>query len=100
MSKYFASYRGKTATATDARVRSIAEIIDGIASVKAYGWEEPFFSSIKSLRLKERGCTLNLPFFIKMIIDLNLFAFCKNISLNRKCFGRSIRDLIFQHQLS
>lgn len=49
----FAKYRGKTASATDSRVRHISEIIDGIGQVKSYAWETPFFEMITKLRQKE-----------------------------------------------
>lgn len=52
-SKWFAKYRGQTAAATDQRVRQISEVIDGIASVKAFAWETPFFFMLKNIRLLE-----------------------------------------------
>lgn len=51
--KHFAVFRGRTARATDQRVRYVSEIIDGIASVKAYAWEIPLFQMIRELRDKE-----------------------------------------------
>jgi ABC-type multidrug transport system fused ATPase/permease subunit len=48
-----AYYRGKTAAATDQRVRYISEIIDGIASVKSYAWENPLFALIGTFRNQE-----------------------------------------------
>ena len=33
--------------------RHISEVIDGIASVKSYAWETPFFYMIKELRTIE-----------------------------------------------
>jgi ATP-binding cassette, subfamily C (CFTR/MRP), member 4 len=50
LAELFAVVRGETAGATDQRVRYISEVIDGIASVKSYGWEKPFYSLIESLR--------------------------------------------------
>eukprot|EP01035_Chromulina_nebulosa_P017220 gene17220-22743_t len=49
----FAKLRGQTARATDQRVRYISEVIDGIGSVKSYGWEKPFFSLIGKYRQDE-----------------------------------------------
>lgn len=49
----FAKLRGKTAAATDQRVRHISEIIDGIGQVKSYAWETPFFDMIGRLRKQE-----------------------------------------------
>ncbi len=48
-----AQYRGRTAAATDQRVRHINEIIEGISSVKSYAWENPFFLMIGKLRTTE-----------------------------------------------
>lgn len=53
LAKKFARYRGQTAAATDHRVRYISEIIDGVGSVKSYGWEVPFFDLISKLRIVE-----------------------------------------------
>lgn len=53
LSKYFSYYRTATAVATDNRVKHIAEVIDGIASVKAYAWEKSFFLLINKLRKVE-----------------------------------------------
>jgi len=49
----FAKYRGKTAAATDQRVRHISEIIDGISQVKSYAWETPFFDMVTKFRARE-----------------------------------------------
>ncbi len=49
----FAKYRSRTAAATDQRVRYVSELIDGIASVKSYAWETPFFLLIRKLRAVE-----------------------------------------------
>jgi ABC-type multidrug transport system fused ATPase/permease subunit len=49
----FAKYRSQTAAATDQRVRYVSELIDGIATVKSYGWETPFFLMIRKLRATE-----------------------------------------------
>lgn len=53
VSKLFAYYRSQTARATDQRVRYISEMIDGIASVKSYAWETPFFYLVRKLRTIE-----------------------------------------------
>ena len=53
LAKRFAAIRSSTAMNTDARVRHISEVIDGIGSVKSYGWEKPFFSLIEQYRAKE-----------------------------------------------
>ncbi len=53
IAKNFAKFRSLTAAATDQRVRYICELIDGIASVKSYAWETPFFCLIRKLRSAE-----------------------------------------------
>ena len=45
--------RRETAMQTDLRVRHMSEVIDGISSVKAYGWEQPFISLILTIRNHE-----------------------------------------------
>ena len=51
----FAKLRTKTAAHTDRRIRHTGESIEGIASVKSYGWENPFFAMIKKLRSLEQS---------------------------------------------
>ena len=55
LAKRFAYYRSQTAQATDSRVRHISEVIDGIASVKSYVWENPFIQLIEKFRAKEEA---------------------------------------------
>ena len=55
MGSLFAALRTKTAANTDARIRHISESIEGVATVKSYGWETPFFALIKRLRLAEQS---------------------------------------------
>ena len=50
VAKSFAKIRTLTARRTDKRIRQLSETIDGIASVKSYGWEVPFFLYISELR--------------------------------------------------
>lgn len=56
LANFFAKIRGQTARATDQRVRYISEVIDGIASVKSYGWEKPFYTLIGKYRDEEASC--------------------------------------------
>jgi ABC-type multidrug transport system fused ATPase/permease subunit len=80
----FAAYRGKTAAATDHRVRYISEVIDGIASVKSYAWESAFFQMIRTLRNVEtkfiaksqvlRAVNQGLMFCTAPIVALATFA--------------------------
>lgn len=52
-SKVLLQVRTRTAKATDARVRAITEILAGIMTVKAFGWETPFAESVVKLRAVE-----------------------------------------------
>ncbi|XP_021104693.1 multidrug resistance-associated protein 4 isoform X2 [Heterocephalus glaber] len=51
--KLFSSLRSKTAAFTDARIRSMNEVITGIRIIKMYAWEKSFADLITSLRRKE-----------------------------------------------
>jgi ATP-binding cassette subfamily C (CFTR/MRP) protein 4 len=53
IAKSFARVRTQTARRTDVRIRQLNETVDGIGSVKAYGWEEPFFQTLGALRRAE-----------------------------------------------
>ena len=50
IAKTFARVRIQTARRTDKRIRQLSETIDGIGSVKSYGWEIPFYEYIGELR--------------------------------------------------
>ncbi|XP_028724042.1 multidrug resistance-associated protein 4 [Peromyscus leucopus] len=51
--KLFSSLRGKTAALTDARIRTMNEVITGMRIIKMYAWEKSFADLIASLRKKE-----------------------------------------------
>ncbi|XP_023565420.1 multidrug resistance-associated protein 4 isoform X2 [Octodon degus] len=51
--KLFSSLRSKTAAFTDARIRTMNEVITGIRIIKMYAWEKSFADLITSLRRKE-----------------------------------------------
>lgn len=51
--RLFARLRIKTSRCTDDRVSTMKDIIDGIRSVRAAAWEEPFSELIEGLRIKE-----------------------------------------------
>jgi ABC-type multidrug transport system fused ATPase/permease subunit len=53
IARLFSSMRRDTAIQTDKRVRHMSEVIDGISSVKGYGWEQPFISMILTIRNHE-----------------------------------------------
>ena len=56
LAKLFAKRRTNTAHQTDLRVRYTSELIDGIATVKSYAWENPFFTLLSELRRLETAC--------------------------------------------
>ncbi|XP_025220319.1 multidrug resistance-associated protein 4 isoform X2 [Theropithecus gelada] len=51
--KLFSSLRSKTATFTDARIRTMNEVITGIRIIKMYAWEKSFSDLVTNLRKKE-----------------------------------------------
>lgn len=51
--KLFSSLRSKTAAFTDARIRTMNEVITGMRIIKMYAWEESFADLITNLRKKE-----------------------------------------------
>ncbi|XP_045834036.1 ATP-binding cassette sub-family C member 4 isoform X2 [Meles meles] len=51
--KLFSSFRSKTAAFTDARIRTMNEVITGIRIIKMYAWEKSFADLITHLRRKE-----------------------------------------------
>jgi ABC-type multidrug transport system fused ATPase/permease subunit len=53
LARQFARIRTWTAHQTDQRVRHISEIIDGMATVKSYAWEMPFFALLTTFRAQE-----------------------------------------------
>uniref|UniRef100_A0A452RZ89 ATP binding cassette subfamily C member 4 (PEL blood group) n=1 Tax=Ursus americanus TaxID=9643 RepID=A0A452RZ89_URSAM len=53
LGKLFSSFRSKTATFTDTRIRTMNEVITGIRIIKMYAWEKSFADLITHLRRKE-----------------------------------------------
>ena len=53
--KQFGRRRRITAKITDRRVRLTSEMLSGVASVKAYAWEEPFLARLGELRGEEHA---------------------------------------------
>ncbi|XP_031216906.1 multidrug resistance-associated protein 4 [Mastomys coucha] len=51
--KLFSSLRSKTAAFTDARIRTMNEVITGMRIIKMYAWERSFADLITNLRKKE-----------------------------------------------
>jgi ATP-binding cassette, subfamily C (CFTR/MRP), member 4 len=63
VAKEFSVKRRQVAGLTDKRVRYMSESIHGIASVKSFGWETPFFSllsAIRDMEMKTIGQALDL----------------------------------------
>eukprot|EP01041_Mallomonas_annulata_P002395 gene2395-4646_t len=55
VSRQYSNIKSETSKLTDKRVRHISEVIDGITTVKSYGWEIPFYKSISNIRNQERS---------------------------------------------
>jgi ABC-type multidrug transport system fused ATPase/permease subunit len=75
----YARVRTKTAAATDQRVRFISEVIEGISSVKCFGWEVPFIANIGLIRSTE------LQNIVKS-------QYVKSVNMAIYCFGPSIAN--------
>eukprot|EP00667_Euglena_gracilis_P000555 EG_transcript_556 len=52
----FIALRLRTAQCTDERVKLTAEIVHGIASIKAFTWEEPLQRRVEAIRRREERC--------------------------------------------
>lgn len=50
MGKMTASYRYRVVKQTDARIRILNEVIQGIQTIKMYAWEQPFKKIIGKIR--------------------------------------------------
>ena len=73
----FARIRSRTAASTDKRVRFISEVIEGMSTVKSYGWEVPFFTTINEARGSE-------------LASIALSQYIKAVNLGLYCFGPSV----------
>lgn len=76
--KLFAILRRKTSKCTDARVSTMKDIIDGIRSVRAAGWEKPFSELIESLRKAE----ITNVFHVVYIKSFNSSTFFGAVSIS------------------
>ncbi|XP_055617486.1 ATP-binding cassette sub-family C member 4-like [Toxorhynchites rutilus septentrionalis] len=84
--KKAASYRLKTATRTDRRVRFMNEIIQGIQVIKMYAWEDSFGRMVDTIRRREingirgtlfiRAGLLSFNLVSKLSIFLSLVGYC------------------------
>lgn len=50
MGKKTAAYRYRVVKQTDARIRILNDIIQGIQTIKMYAWEQPFKKIIEKIR--------------------------------------------------
>ena len=53
LARRFALERSLSAKQADSRIRQTSEVIEGIVSVKSFGWEAPFIALIGSFRALE-----------------------------------------------
>lgn len=84
--KKAASFRLKTATRTDRRVRFMNEIIQGIQVIKMYAWEDSFSRMVDGIRRKEingvrgtlfiRAGLLSFNLVSRLSIFLSLVGYC------------------------
>lgn len=51
--RFYASFRNKTATATDSRVKTVKEAFVGMRILKMYNWETPFTEKVDAVRKVE-----------------------------------------------
>ncbi|KAM7177934.1 ATP-binding cassette sub-family C member 4 isoform 3-T3 [Macrochelys suwanniensis] len=69
--KLFSSLRSKTAALTDARIRTMNEVITGMRIIKMYAWEKSFSELVSSIRRKEISMVLKSSY----LRGLNLASF-------------------------
>ncbi|EAT32708.1 AAEL015067-PA [Aedes aegypti] len=96
--KKAASYRLKTATRTDRRVRFMNEIIQGIQVIKMYAWEPSFGRMVDQIRRREirgirgtlfiRAGLLSFNLVSRLSIFLSLVGYCYfgNVFTAKKVF--------------
>ncbi|XP_039444244.1 probable multidrug resistance-associated protein lethal(2)03659 [Culex pipiens pallens] len=96
--KKAASFRLKTATRTDRRVRFMNEIIQGIQVIKMYAWEHSFSRMVDSIRRREvagirgtlfiRAGLLSFNLVSRLSIFLSLVGYCYfgNVFTAKKVF--------------
>ncbi|KAJ8350063.1 hypothetical protein SKAU_G00251930, partial [Synaphobranchus kaupii] len=51
--RLFSTFRSKTATFTDGRIRTMNEVVSGMRIIKMYAWEKPFSVLVNEVRRKE-----------------------------------------------
>ena len=50
MGKMIAKFRYRVIKQTDARIRTLNEILQGIQTIKIHAWEKPFMNMIQKIR--------------------------------------------------
>ncbi|XP_031637356.1 probable multidrug resistance-associated protein lethal(2)03659 isoform X2 [Contarinia nasturtii] len=98
MGKMTANYRYHLVGHTDARIRIMNEIIQGIQTIKIHVWEKPFAKVVDKIRRKElktlrglfviRGVLLSFSIISRISIFLSLatFVYCGNVFTSRQVF--------------
>ena len=69
MGKMIAKFRYRVIKQTDARIRTLNEILQGIQTIKIHAWEKPFMNMIQKIRKCE--LSLTSKFFQHCIQVLN-----------------------------
>ncbi|XP_031416224.1 ATP-binding cassette sub-family C member 4-like isoform X2 [Clupea harengus] len=67
----FSTFRGKTASHTDSRIRIMNEVVSGIRIIKMYAWEKPFAALVSEVRRKEISNIMSSSY----LRGLNMAAF-------------------------
>uniref|UniRef100_A0A670YR97 ATP binding cassette subfamily C member 4 (PEL blood group) n=1 Tax=Pseudonaja textilis TaxID=8673 RepID=A0A670YR97_PSETE len=69
--RLFSSLRSRTAAFTDARIRTMNEVITGMRIIKMYAWEKSFAELVNNMRRKEISVVLKSSF----LRGMNLASF-------------------------
>ena len=75
--KRFATLRGKTAAFTDRRVKLTGELVNGIGTVKTFGWEQPYMDRVRTVRNRERRTILRS----QTMKAFNLAVYFSNVAI-------------------
>ncbi|XP_055302412.1 probable multidrug resistance-associated protein lethal(2)03659 [Sitodiplosis mosellana] len=89
MGKMIAKFRYRVIKQTDARIRTLNEILQGIQTIKIFAWERPFINMVQKIRKKElqsirgvfivRGVLCSFSIISRLAIFLTLASYV--------CFG-------------
>lgn len=78
MGKMTANYRYHLVGHTDARLRIINEIIQGIQTIKFYAWEKPFAKFVDQIRRYVSKCIIIIHIFASFSFVFLFFCFASN----------------------